>query len=85
MPLVVGGAGRLRFLVFCVSLSAATLPALAQLDQQTKQLSRDIFQQLIEINTTDSVGSTTVAANAMAQRLLDAGFPKEDVVVARPE
>src|ERR1700684_990415 len=84
MSLVVGGAGRLRFLVFCVLLSAATIPALAQLDPQTKQLSRDIFQQLIEINTTDSVGSTTVAANAMAQRLLDAGFPKEDVVVLGP-
>jgi acetylornithine deacetylase/succinyl-diaminopimelate desuccinylase-like protein len=84
MSLVVGGAGRLRFLVFCVLLSAATIPALAQLDPQTKQLSRDIFQQLIEINTTDSVGSTTVAANAMAQRLLDAGFPKEDVIVLGP-
>ena len=68
----------------CLLLSAATVPALAQLDPQTKQLSRDIFQQLIEINTTDSVGSTTVAANAMAQRLLDAGFPKEDVVVLGP-
>ena len=84
MPLVVGGAGRLRSLIFCVLFFAATLPAPAQLDQQTKQLSRDIFQQLIEINTTDSVGSTTVAANAMAQRLLDAGFPKEDVVVLGP-
>ena len=84
MSLVVGGAGRLRFLVFCVLLSAATIPALAQLDPQTKQLSRDIFQQLIEINTTDSVGSTTVAAKAMAQRLLDAGFPKEDVIVLGP-
>jgi acetylornithine deacetylase/succinyl-diaminopimelate desuccinylase-like protein len=56
----------------------------AQLDPATKQLSREIFQQLIEINTTDSVGSTTVAANAMAQRLLDAGFAKEDVVVLGP-
>jgi acetylornithine deacetylase/succinyl-diaminopimelate desuccinylase-like protein len=56
----------------------------AQLDPATKQLSHDIFQQLIEINTTDSVGSTTVAANAMAQRLLDAGFAKEDVVVLGP-
>src|SRR6201995_6096183 len=56
----------------------------AQLDPATKQLSRDIFQQLIEINTTDSVGSTTVAANAMAKRLLDAGFAKEDVVVLGP-
>jgi acetylornithine deacetylase/succinyl-diaminopimelate desuccinylase-like protein len=84
MPLVVAGAGRLRFLACCLLLSLATLPALAQLDPQTKQLSRDIFQQLIEINTTDSVGSTTVAANAMAKRLLDAGFPKADVVVLGP-
>ncbi len=84
MPLVVAGAGRLRFLAFCLLLALTTVPALAQLDPQTKQLSRDIFQQLIEINTTDSVGSTTVAANAMAQRLLDAGFPKEDVLVLGP-
>jgi acetylornithine deacetylase/succinyl-diaminopimelate desuccinylase-like protein len=84
MPLVVAGAGRLRLLVCCLLLSAATVPALAQLDAQTKKLSRDIFQQLIEINTTDSVGSTTVAAQAMAQRLLDAGFAKEDVLVLGP-
>jgi acetylornithine deacetylase/succinyl-diaminopimelate desuccinylase-like protein len=44
----------------------------------------DIFKQLIEINTTDSVGSTTVAAQAMAQRLLDAGFSKADVAVLGP-
>jgi acetylornithine deacetylase/succinyl-diaminopimelate desuccinylase-like protein len=56
----------------------------ADLDPATKALSRDIFRELIEINTTDSVGSTTVAANAMAKRLLDAGFPAADVVVAGP-
>ena len=84
MPLVVAGAGWLRVLAFCLLLSAATLPALAQLDPQTRKLSHDIFQQLIEINTTDSVGSTTVAANAMAQRLLEAGFAKEDVLVLGP-
>jgi acetylornithine deacetylase/succinyl-diaminopimelate desuccinylase-like protein len=84
MPLVVAGAGWLRFLACCLLLSVANLPALAQLDPQTRKLSRDIFQQLIEINTTDSVGSTTVAAKAMAQRLLDAGFAKEDVLVLGP-
>jgi acetylornithine deacetylase/succinyl-diaminopimelate desuccinylase-like protein len=77
-------AGRLRFLAYCLLPAIAPLPMRAQLDPATKQLSREIFQQLIEINTTDSVGSTTVAANAMAQRLLDAGFPKEDVVVLGP-
>jgi acetylornithine deacetylase/succinyl-diaminopimelate desuccinylase-like protein len=51
----------------------------AQVDQQTHQLAHDIFKQLIEINTTDSVGDVTTAAKAMEQRLLDAGFPKEDM------
>src|SRR3984885_15503546 len=84
MPLVVARARRLRFTAFCLLLSAATVHALAQLDAQTKTRARDIFQQLIEINTTDSVGSTTVAAKAMAQRLLDAGFAKQDVLVLGP-
>ena len=84
MSTIPARAQRLRFLALCLLLSIASFPAPAQLDPATKQLSRDIFQQLIEINTTDSVGSTTVAANAMAQRLLDAGFPKEDVVVLGP-
>ncbi len=59
------------------------LPA-APLDEATRQLARDIFQQLIEINTTDSVGSTTVAAEAVAKRLIDAGFAPEDVKVLGP-
>jgi acetylornithine deacetylase/succinyl-diaminopimelate desuccinylase-like protein len=48
------------------------------------QTAHDIFQQLIEINTTDSIGSTTVAAQAMAKRLIDAGFPAADVTVVGP-
>jgi acetylornithine deacetylase/succinyl-diaminopimelate desuccinylase-like protein len=67
-------------LVFIFGASAAR----AQLDDKTRQLSRDILKQLVEINTTDSVGSTTVAANAMAKRLLDAGFPAADVQVLGP-
>src|SRR3984893_9994980 len=49
---------------------------------QTKQLARDIFKQLIEINTTDSVGNVTTAAEAMAKRMHDAGFSDKDVIVA---
>jgi acetylornithine deacetylase/succinyl-diaminopimelate desuccinylase-like protein len=56
----------------------------AALDDATRQLSRDIFRELIEINTTDSVGSTTLAAEAMAKRLKDAGFPAGDVQVLGP-
>jgi acetylornithine deacetylase/succinyl-diaminopimelate desuccinylase-like protein len=54
------------------------------LDNDSRQLSHDIFRQLVEINTTDSVGSTTVAANAMAKRLLEAGFAPADVQVLGP-
>src|SRR5580700_8087740 len=56
----------------------------AAIDDATRQLSRDIFQELIEINTTDSVGNTTRAAEAMAKRLRDAGFPAADVQVLGP-
>ena len=49
------------------------------------QRARGIFEQLININTTGSSGSTSVAANAMAKRLLDAGFPAADVQVIGQE
>jgi acetylornithine deacetylase/succinyl-diaminopimelate desuccinylase-like protein len=49
-----------------------------------QQLLRDIYQELIEINTTNSVGDNTKAAEAMARRLLAAGFPAADVQVLVP-
>ena len=67
-----------RLLVLAGMLSGAAL------DDATSRLSRDIFKELIEINTTDSVGNTTTAANAMAKRLKDAGFPAADVQVLGP-
>ena len=62
-----------------LTLSAA---AAAQ-DARTphEQLARDVFRELIEINTTESRGSTLEAARAMAARLRAAGFPDSDVVV----
>jgi acetylornithine deacetylase/succinyl-diaminopimelate desuccinylase-like protein len=56
----------------------------AQLDDAKRQLSHDIFKELIEINTTDSVGSVTAASEAMAKRLRDAGFPENDLQVVGP-
>ena len=49
-----------------------------------QQLAREILKQLIEIDTTDSKGDNTAAAQAMADRLLAAGFPAEDVQVLGP-
>jgi acetylornithine deacetylase/succinyl-diaminopimelate desuccinylase-like protein len=66
-------------LPFTVALARDAAP-----DAATRQLAHDVFKQLIEINTTDSVGNTTTAAKAMAQRFLDAGFDPKDVVVDGP-
>src|SRR5271155_3414018 len=81
-----GEGMRLRNSIIISALLGLSLAGTlrAQVDDANKQLSHDIFKQLIEINTTDSVGSTTVAAQAMAQRLLDAGFPASDVQVLGP-
>src|SRR5499426_933892 len=49
-----------------------------------QRLLREIYQELVEINTTDSVGDNTKAAEAMARRLLAAGFPTADVQVLAP-
>jgi len=46
-----------------------------------QRLLREIYQELVEINTTDSVGDNTKAAEAMARRFLAAGFPAADVQV----
>ena len=49
-----------------------------------QQLAHDIYKELVEINTADSVGSTTVAANAVAKRFRDAGFPDSDIFLGGP-
>jgi acetylornithine deacetylase/succinyl-diaminopimelate desuccinylase-like protein len=49
-----------------------------------RQLAREIFRELIEINTTDSTGDCTKAAEAMAARFKAAGFADADVEVVGP-
>jgi acetylornithine deacetylase/succinyl-diaminopimelate desuccinylase-like protein len=67
------------------TLLAGRLPAQTpSMDPATRQLAHDVFKQLIEINSTDSVGSTTAVAEAMRKRLLDAGFSPTDAVVLGP-
>lgn len=49
-----------------------------------QRLSREIFQQLIETNTTSNAGSTK-AVEAMADRLRAAGFPESDLSIVGPQ
>jgi acetylornithine deacetylase/succinyl-diaminopimelate desuccinylase-like protein len=72
----------IAIVILCVG--GAAWRAGAQEAQPPNPLAHDIFKQLIEINTTDSVGNVTTAAEAMAKRLRDAGFPAKDVIVAGP-
>jgi acetylornithine deacetylase/succinyl-diaminopimelate desuccinylase-like protein len=75
---------------FKAAVLAITLPvvAYAQVQQSAlrpeQQLARDIYKELIEINTADSVGNTTTAANAVAKRFRDAGFPESDIFQGGP-
>lgn len=75
---------RRAILALC-ALVAAALPARAagqtQPSSADSALARGILRELIEINTTDSLGNTPRAARAMARRLLAAGFPAADVQV----
>lgn len=86
MKRLVRGTSLFTFTLF---LALSVLPKV--IDAQEKELTaqkvlaREIFQDLIEINTTDSDGNTTEAAEAMAKRLKAAGFPAEDVQVLAPD
>jgi acetylornithine deacetylase/succinyl-diaminopimelate desuccinylase-like protein len=72
-----------------VPIVALAIPALLAAQSQTlsptQQLAHDIYKELIEINTSDSVGNTTTAANAVAKRFRDAGFPESDIFLGGPK
>ena len=49
-----------------------------------QQMAKDFLRELIEIDTTQSTGNTTIAAEAMAAHLIAEGFAAEDVQVLGP-
>ncbi|HEY1498866.1 MAG TPA: M20/M25/M40 family metallo-hydrolase [Acidobacteriaceae bacterium] len=82
---------RNRFapVIACAALAASSAlaqsaPAWTPPDAATKDLALGIFRQLININSTDSVGSVTAVSKAMQQRFLDAGFPASDIFLGGP-
>ena len=100
MPPIAGLLSTLRFTMLArsrgalarvlrgaaVTLALSTTPAFAQapsLSTDQAQL-RAIYQELVEINTTDSVGDTTQAARAMAAHLKAAGFADADLHLIVP-
>jgi len=73
-----------RCIAILVAVLFFSISAQAQNRAQVNQEARAIFKQLVEINTTDSTGDVTQAAEAMAKRFRDAGFPEKDLIVAAP-
>ncbi|HWP89538.1 MAG TPA: M20/M25/M40 family metallo-hydrolase [Burkholderiales bacterium] len=65
--------------VFCLNLTV-----LAQTQNSEQKQFREIYQELVEINTTDSAGDNTQAARAMAARLKAGGYTDADVQVIVP-
>ena len=63
--------------LIAIPAGVAAQQARADIDR----LGRDILKELIEINTTESSGSTRAAAERMAARLVAAGYPSADVQV----
>jgi acetylornithine deacetylase/succinyl-diaminopimelate desuccinylase-like protein len=50
----------------------------------SQQLARDIYKQLIEMNTAVTTGNVTTASVALAQRFRAAGIPDGDILVGGP-
>ena len=78
----------MRFVLSAVA--TVVLPTLLAAQTQAsalrpeQQLAHDIYKELVEINTSDSVGNVTTAANAVAKRLRDAGFSESDIFQGGP-
>lgn len=70
---------RVRIAVAVLMVSAPLIAQRGSADYD--RLGRDILEELIETDTTQTSGNTTVAAERMAARLLAAGFPRADVQV----
>ena len=88
-PTDTGAALRRGLLAALLAVGALTLgaqpsPVQAQVLAAHQQLARDIYKQLVEINTVTATGDTLEAAQAMADRLKAAGFADADVRVLSP-
>jgi acetylornithine deacetylase/succinyl-diaminopimelate desuccinylase-like protein len=78
--------GVMRRLLPALALAFLMPAALPAQSGPNDKLARDVFKELIEINTTDTAaGNVTRAAEAMAARLTAAGFPAADVQLLGPD
>ena len=73
-------------IIAAAPLAPAPLHAQNTSPPEYMELARSLFEELVEINTTNTErGDNTLAAQVAARALLAAGFPEEDVHVLVPE
>ena len=81
----------MRFRLALASVTAAIIslaaPVAAQQLNPNQQFAKEVYKELLEINSSNMTSGTTVAANAMARRFRDAGFPEQDIFLGgvRPD
>jgi acetylornithine deacetylase/succinyl-diaminopimelate desuccinylase-like protein len=75
---------RAAALIFALVIFCPAWPACAQSLTAQQQLAREIYKELVEINTVTATGDTLAAAEAMAARLRAGGFDTADVKVLSP-
>ena len=96
IPAVISERYRMRGcpFVFVLALALVATPATQNLAaqasgslprNQNQQAALEIYKELVEINTADTVGSVTRASGAMAARFRAAGFPDGDIHVVGPQ
>ena len=87
VPAHVGVMALLLALTIAPSLPAQILqkaPGAPATLTPAQQQAREIYREMVEINTVDSVGSVTKAAQAVAARFTAAGFPAADIHLLGP-
>ncbi|MEO6445073.1 MAG: M20/M25/M40 family metallo-hydrolase, partial [Gemmatimonadaceae bacterium] len=73
-------------LLLALPLGAQQKPAIFTPGSLTEhqQLTREIYKELVEINSSVTTGNITTAAVAMAKRFREAGIPEADIFVGGP-
>ena len=72
------------FMPFLILLASFGTPAQSQPLPPHDKFLREIYQELVEINTTDSAGDCTQAAKAMAARLKAGGYSDAEMQLIVP-
>ena len=80
-------AARILPFVAAMALCAVTVRAQQAPLTPNQQVAHDVYKELLETNTSTMTAGTTIAAQEVAKRYRDAGFPESDIFLGgvRPD